>query len=107
MMKTCVVLNGKTINVGEWDYQFVDVDGEQVAQNPIPDGAVIEERDFEYSEEFGWRETCFVPQPTEIEKLQQENADLAFNIMLVEGEAQTARQEVADLNFTLMINGVI
>ncbi|WP_394139547.1 hypothetical protein [Cytobacillus oceanisediminis] len=40
-------------------------------------------------------------------ELKKENADLAYNLMLTEGEAQTARQEIADLNFQLMLNGVI
>lgn len=39
--------------------------------------------------------------------LKQENANLAFELMVSEGETAAARQEVADLNFTLMINGVI
>lgn len=90
MMKTCVVLNGDVINVGEWDYQKqtvvvtpaeFDEEGyiieeavyEEVAMNPQPEGATIEERDFKYSEEHGWRETGWVPPLSELEKLQQEN----------------------------------
>lgn len=69
MIKTCVVLDGKVINVGEWDYQYAQIDGEQVAQNPPPEGAIIEERDFEYSEEFGWREVGTTQPPTPEERL--------------------------------------
>lgn len=72
-MKKCVVLNGQIINVGDWNYQYqqvetlpaeYDKDGnvikeavfEQVATNPLPIGVAIEERDFEYSEDRGWYE---------------------------------------------------
>ena len=39
--------------------------------------------------------------------LVQSNADMAFSLMIVESEAQSATQDVADLSFTLMMNGVI
>jgi hypothetical protein len=39
--------------------------------------------------------------------LVQASADMAFSLMMVESEAQSAKQDVADLNFTLMMNGVI
>lgn len=71
MIKRCVVLNGTIINVGEWDYQY---DSEGNAQNPFPEGAVVEERDFEYTEEHGWREVGFVPKPSEVELLQEKVA---------------------------------
>lgn len=54
------------------------------------------------------KEVNFVNQNEDpVLKLQQENADFAFNLMMIESEAIDARQEVADLNFTLMMNGVI
>lgn len=73
MIRTCVVLNGKIINVGEWDYQRQSVmikspkyddEGnvieeaiyEEMVLNPLPEGAVIKEKDFEYSEDDGWGE---------------------------------------------------
>jgi len=73
MIKECVVLNGKIINIGEWDYQIqqrevkppeYDEEGnivkeavfEDKVMNPMPEGAVIEERDFEYDPNYGWYE---------------------------------------------------
>lgn len=91
MIKTCVVLDGKIINVGDWDFQYLQVeinppeydeDGkvikdavyEQVAQNPLPKGAVIEERDFGYMEEHGWREVGWKPPLSTEEQLRLEMA---------------------------------
>ena len=83
MIKTCVVLDGEVINIGEWDYMYEQVEikpavidketGEMlepaeyevVVRNPLPDGAIIEEREFEYSEEYGWREMGYIEPPTE------------------------------------------
>lgn len=31
---------GACINIGEWDYQIEMVDGVEVTNNPLPDGAV-------------------------------------------------------------------
>lgn len=45
MMKNCVVKDGVIINIGDWDYQYTEVDGQQVEHNPLPAGAVIEERE--------------------------------------------------------------
>lgn len=56
MIKKCVVLNDKIINIGEWNYQYSEIDGKQVAQNPMPEGAAVEERDFEYDTDRGWYE---------------------------------------------------
>ncbi len=70
-MKTVVILNGEIINVGEWDYQFIEIDGKNIARNPMPQGAIIEEREMEYSEEHGWREVGISVPPTEIELLKQ------------------------------------
>lgn len=68
MMKTCVVLKEQVINVGEWD--------DQGGSNPLPEGATVEERDFEYSEEYGWSEVGFVPEPSEMELLKEKTAVL-------------------------------
>ena len=71
MIKKCYVLNGEIINVGEWDYQkTINEQGEEVINNPLPEGANEEERDFEYTEERGWFDVGTVPQPSEIEILQ-------------------------------------
>lgn len=96
MMKTCVVLNGNIINIGEWDYQIqpfelspavLDEEGNVVteavyedrATNPLPVGAVLEERDFEYDSERGWYEvgTSAPSSPQDrITELEQTVADL-------------------------------
>ena len=45
-MIECVILDGKVINIGLWD----DMDGE----NPMPEGATIEEREVAQGEDGGW-----------------------------------------------------
>lgn len=62
MIKSCVILGGKIINIGTWD----DLNG----TNPMPDGAIIEERDFEYSYDRGWYEVGTNPDPTAQERLE-------------------------------------
>lgn len=64
------MLNDKVINIGDWDYQYIEIDGEQVPQNPLPEGATIEERDFEFSEDRGWHEVGSVAIPTDKERIE-------------------------------------
>lgn len=89
ILKKVVVLNGKIINVGEWDYRYTETEGEQVALNPLPKGAVTEEREMEYTNEYGWREVGFVPELIETEKLRlemaQANAELFELILAMSG----------------------
>lgn len=87
MIKKCYVLDGKVINIGDWEYfkKQVEVSPaeyndegnvvkdavfEEVVTNPMPEGAVEQERNFEYSEERGWFEVGIIPKPNEIEVLQ-------------------------------------
>ena len=84
MLKQCVTLNGKLINIGPWDYQIRqvqigeeeviieperEVDGviippviekrpiyEDQVTNPLPEGAVEVEVEVEFSDEHGWRQ---------------------------------------------------
>ena len=63
MIKKCYVLDGKIINIGEWESESLH-----------PAGAIEEEREFEYTEERGWFEVGTVPQPSEIEILKMEQA---------------------------------
>lgn len=58
MIKNCVVLGGKVINVGDWD-----------AQQPMPTGAVVEQRDFEFSADRGWYEVGTAAAPTPEERV--------------------------------------
>lgn len=76
-LKTCVVLDGKVINIGPWD----DLNG----TNPLPEGAVIEEREFEYSDEYGWREIG-VPKPPTTEDRIRELENLVVQLSLERGD---------------------
>jgi hypothetical protein len=56
MKKSCVVLDEKVINIGEWDYQkYIDEDGNEVIGNPLPIGAIEGKREFEQIDG-GWCE---------------------------------------------------
>ena len=66
MIKKCVVLDGVIINIGSWDYQIGD-DG--VLNNPLPIGAITEDREFEYDADYGWREVGALPQATDSERI--------------------------------------
>lgn len=68
MMKKCVVLNEKIINIGEWD----DLNGE----NPMPEGATVEERDFDYDPNRGWYEVGTLQEPTAQERIEAIEAAL-------------------------------
>lgn len=71
MMKKVFVLDGKIINVGDWDYQkSIDDEGNEVVGNPLPDGAAEEEREMEYSEERGWFEIGKPQIPTDKERIE-------------------------------------
>lgn len=112
-LKTVVILNGEIINVGEWDYQeqrvitnqneidaankynesveneadYIEVPEpifETRQQNPLPTGATTEEREMQYSEEFGWREVGWTPPMT----LEQEN-----KLLKLQNQANAERME--------------
>ena len=80
MLKECVVLNGQIINIGPWDYQIqpvqvgIDDEGNPIYEdqitNPLPEGAVIEQRDFTYDDIRGWYETGVPKPPTAEERLK-------------------------------------
>lgn len=93
MIKKCYVLNGKVINIGEWDYQIqqqevsppeYDEEGnivkeavfEEKIMNPIPEGAIVEERNFDYDSDRGWYEVGTYPEPTAQERLEALEAAL-------------------------------
>lgn len=72
MIKSCVLLNGQVINIGDWDYQYEQVEVtpavvdeetkeiitpaeyETVARNPLPEGAIIEEVEVTQNADGGW-----------------------------------------------------
>jgi hypothetical protein len=50
MLAKVVVHNGKIINLGDWDYMIVkDNDGNDVINNPMPEGAEIQEIEISYT----------------------------------------------------------
>ena len=77
MLKECVILNGQIVNIGEWDYQIQQVRigedeppvYEDMITNPLPEGATIEHRDFEYDPDRGWYEVGTVTPPTAEDRL--------------------------------------
>lgn len=81
-IKTCVFdAGGNLINIGDWDERVqsvqvgVDDDGEPIYEqrptNPLPEGAVIEEREVVYDDKYGWR-LADQPVPKSKEELLQE-----------------------------------
>lgn len=99
MIKQCVVLDGKVINIGAWDEQRQNVeidpaeydeDGniikeavcEEQIKNPFPEGGTIEERDFEYDSDRGWYEAGTSKPPTAEEQLQAQ-AEAIMTLMEV------------------------
>lgn len=79
--KPCVILDGKVINIGPWD--------DQGGLNPMPEGAVIEEREVYQGEDGGW----YVVGETRPKTPQEEINEL--------------KQLIADLSELLIENGVI
>ncbi len=97
MIKKCYILNGEIINIGEWDSQKqpveinsaeYDEEGNILKEavfedkeiNPLPEGVIEEERDFEYDADRGWYEVGTEAPKTpqqQIEELKQLVADLA------------------------------
>jgi len=93
--KKCVVENGKVINIGDWDCQYVDIVKEPAVvdeygsiikeavmekqiTNPFPEGATVEEREFEFHEDKGWVEVGTITTPTLEERLKATEDTLNF-----------------------------
>lgn len=70
-LKRVVVLNGDVYHVGEWDYQKVKVEELEVIQNPLPEGATLEERQMEFVEGFGWLEVGYQVPLSETDLLKE------------------------------------
>ncbi|WP_342472178.1 hypothetical protein MHH70_18300 [Metasolibacillus sp. FSL H7-0170] len=121
-LKTVIVSDNVIINVGDWDYQehevvinqneidaaeehnasvdeenYVEVPEpilETVQQNPLPEGATVEERDMFFTDEYGWREVGWEPPMTAAEKtahLEQEN-----RMLKLQNQANTERMEFVE-----------
>lgn len=67
-------------------------------------GTIIDEKDNEIEEPTTEENE---PEPSEADPLKQEIADLAFQKMLLEHEIKQQKQAIADLEFNLMMGGVI
>ncbi|MGZ0043397.1 hypothetical protein [Paenibacillus ottowii] len=90
MIKECVVLNNEVINIGPWDYKKQQVqtgiDGqgnplyEERITNPLPEGAVIEEREIETTPD-GDLIVKGSAQPTSEELIGQQLAELKIQTM--------------------------
>jgi len=91
------VFSGSIYHVGEWDYQY---DENLVAQNSLPTYAVIEERDFEYSSEFGWREVGWSISLTDSKLLGQSLSEREIN-EIIQG------QQITDLEIRLLQGGLL
>jgi len=94
MIKPCVILDGQVINIGPWDYQIqtvektppqFDEDGnlvseaeyEEVVNNPLPVGAVLEDRDIEQDEDGGFRVVGTVQPESSAQKIARLELELA------------------------------
>ena len=82
MIKKCYVLDGKIINIGEWDYmKDIDEEGKEIINNPLPVEAKEEEREFEYSEDRGWFEVGIPNEPTQQERIKELEDMVLYLIM--------------------------
>lgn len=79
MLKKVYILEGKIINVGDWDYQkSIDDKGVEVIENPLPDGAMEEQREMKYTEERGWHEIGKPVLPTDKERIEMLEDTILF-----------------------------
>lgn len=134
MIKKCYVLNGKIINIGEWDFQTQQIEieppkydsqgnlikeavFEEQVLNPIPEGATVEERDFEYDPNYGWYEVGtevkyeiveLKKQLTETDykiikcyEYQLAGLELPYDIQTLHAERQALRDRINELEVGL------
>lgn len=86
MTKSVVILNGEIYHVGEWDYQkYEDEEGNEIVGNPLPEGATIEEREMEYTKEYGWREVGWKPPASDLDRLKISQAEQFETILSIIG----------------------
>lgn len=77
-LKRVVVLNDEIINVGE--------------MADMPEGATLEEREMEYTLEYGWREVSWKPPISEVDKLRH--------------QIEVQNQAIAELSYLILIGGM-
>jgi hypothetical protein len=111
MLKECVILDGKIINIGPWDDQrenveiephLYDEEGniekqaayEEQIRNPFPVGVVVEERDLQYDSERGWYEAG--DNSARIAELKRNLSDTDYVIIKI-AEGMTTAEEYADI----------
>ena len=75
--KKVVVIDGEIINIGKME--------------DMPEGATLEEREMEYTDEHGWREVGWQPPLPDKERIRQ-----------LEIENQGMKEEQAQTNVTLL-----
>lgn len=110
MRKECVILNGRVINIGPWDYQYQmvqvgeDEEGnpiyEERAMNPMPEGAVIEEREIEIGPDGG----LYVVGEPRPESPEQKIARLESELAATREENLTAYEAIAELYEMFLAN---
>lgn len=93
MRKECVILNGQVINIGPWD----DMGG----INPMPDGAVIEEREIEIGPDGG----LYVVGEPRPETPEQKIARLESELTAVKENNLTACEAIAELYEMMLAQG--
>jgi hypothetical protein len=97
MIKSCVLTNGMVEHIGEWNYQFIDIDGEQIPQNPLPEGAVIVDLEVYQDADGAWRVVGHEPPLDNTTALALALAELAEAQEVDKTEIQLALAELAEL----------
>ena len=82
MLKQVFMLGDEIINVGEWDYKIEkDEEGNEVIENPLPEGAYVVEKEMKWIEEIGWKPIDWVKPLTQQEQLERDYADLVIKLV--------------------------
>lgn len=110
MMKDCVLLDGKVINIGKWDCQVQSIvvspaeyaeNGDLIKEavveeretNPLPAGAIVTELECLQNEDGGWYAVEYAPQlpdsleaaVTELRALKKRTDDVESSIYAIMG----------------------
>lgn len=101
MLKECVILNGKVINIGPWDYQYKEIGGKQIAMNPLPEGAEIVEMEVVEGPDGGLYPAGYVPPETSDKKIARLEAELAA----AREENMNALEAIAELYEMMLAKG--
>lgn len=107
----CVVLNGKVINIGPWDYkeQYVEVTKgvyEKRIRNPIPEGAEIVMKEVVEGPDGGLYQADYIPPKSDVEFLGGQLVEKEIQIMSLQNDNEFLGQQVVDLEIRLMQGGL-